>query len=335
MTEQLPYFRLHGTRMDIGKQRGDLIQNLPLSPVDDDGLKYAIRCRELAEHHHPAMVDEWEGMAQASGLNRDRFLAHYFATKRGLVGCTNIAATPPATADGTVWVGRNYDWAYADMRWCQARAICPEGEPRRLGLSHHWAGSPDVITDRGVVVLIAALPAVNTVEPGVQWHILVDMVATRANSVVEAVDTLMAVPHLRAMHYLIADKSSAAVVEGVPGGLAVRYPTDGIMVATNHLRDTTSDNARSEASTMRYRGATDMLEKRSGSIGEDEIRAVLCDHDHHICAGAHDGREGRAELMGRSGTIWSAIFRPHLKQMQASFGHPCQNQFQTVPWPDD
>ena len=158
-------------------------------------------------------------MLAGSELDADRFASYYFGRTAPLAGgCTMMAATPESTASGTTLVGRNYDGAYADRRWCEARLIAPDGEPARVGYTHHWGGLCDAMNDSGLAVCIASLPPVGTHQPGMQWHLVVDLVATRCRTAHEAVETIAAVPHLRSIAYMVADATNAFLVEADPTG---------------------------------------------------------------------------------------------------------------------
>ncbi len=129
---------------------------------------------------------------------------------------------------------RNYDWAVSDLCWCRLERHEPPEGPRRIGYTHHWAGCPDVLSERGLYVAIASLPAEPVRAAGVQWSILVDALSEGCATVAEAVSVCGRARHLRPMSYLLADaEGEVAVVEATPGAVRVRRPEGGVVLAAN------------------------------------------------------------------------------------------------------
>ncbi len=280
------------------------------------------------------MIDEYKGMLCASGLPEDEFESYYFGrTAPYAGGCTNIAVTGDATDNGTTLVGRNYDWAYVDKQWCEARLITPTDEPRRIGYTHHWGGLCDAMNEYGVTICIASLPAVGNVAPGLQWHIVVDLVMTRSTNVAEAVDILAAIPHVRSLSYLVVDARNARLVEAAPNRVTVHAPERGILVGTNHrVGNDSIHDPRYEASRRRRERALGLLNERVGQIGREDIARVLADHMGGICAGEYDVIRRRHVEDGGSGTIWSLLASPADRCFEIATGHPCSTPFDDLQW---
>ena len=299
-----------------------------LPGVSDDDRAFGDACLRVTARVHPSIIDEFEGMREASGLPADAFTSYYFGRTAPLAGgCTNIAVTGRATRRAQVLVGRNYDWGYADRRWCEARLVAPAGEPRRIGYTHHWGGLCDVMSETGLTVCVASLPPRGATEPGVQWHVVVDMVATRCRTVAEAAELMGRVPHVRSIAYLVADEAAACLVEAVPGSVHVHESENGILVGTNHrLEAPPRPGALGHASVARRDRAVAILSHRHGRIDENDLRRVLSDHEAGICAGAH------GPSADGGGTIWSMVAEPARRTFKIAPGHPCTRQFEAVRW---
>jgi len=333
--ERLRQITMGGTRREIGLFQGRRVRDLRLPPLAAGDHAFGDACRAMVERWHPAIIGEFDGMLEASGLPEDRFTSYYYGRTAPLAGgCTNIAASAEAAAGGTTLVACNYDWAYADLRWCEARLVAPAGEPRRIGYTHHWGGVCDVMNEEGLTVCIASLPPIKPTGPGLQWHIVVDLVVSRCRTASEAAHLICGVPHVRSLSYLIADATTARLVEASAARAAIVEPQAGILVATNHrLGEEEDAGARGSFSVVRRRRALELLRPVVGRIGPEDLRRVLADHEGGICAGDHDDIRGRPSQHGRSGTIWSLLAAPAERTMQVAPGHPCTTPFERLPWP--
>jgi hypothetical protein len=241
--------------------------------------------------------------------------------------------------------GRNYDWATADLRWCELRRIIAPQEPCRIGYSHHWAGCTDVLSEQGLYIAIASLPRQPVCAPGVQWHIIVDMIVRECTTVPEAVEACARVRHLRPMSSLLVGAvGKPAVVEATPQEVRVRWPQNGVVVAANAhqggktLRQWPPEGelqGHSVAEASEYRGDAlerararirrvwDLLGTGHEPVGEAQAAEVLRDHRAPLCTGEHDHPDG-----GRWATIWSGTCRPAAGAFRIAPGLPCRHAYQ-------
>jgi len=323
---------------------------------------FAAACVEAAAEAFPPAVEEFEGMLRGGGFDRERLLPYYFARlESGLGGCT-MFAVPPALRDegaGPV-VGRNYDWAVADLRWCELRRFEQTGGQRRIGYTHHWAGCADILSEAGLYVAIASLPPVDVRAPGVQWNIVVDMVSECCATVDEAARRCAGVRHLRSMSYLLADaRGGVGIVEATPETVRFRGPKrdapdddspagqDGIVLAANvalggclmkdwtatepacvlpvPIRLASPEYRRSPPTraVRRVERARELLEAAAPRISLRDVERVLRDHRAPICTGDHSQPDG-----GRAGTIWSGVSLPARGEFMIAPGLPCRHSYQ-------
>ncbi len=127
-----------GSYYDIGLQRAKDLTTLPIPLPSRKDVNFANECRSIVQAIYPPMIDEFEGILEAGRFQSEAFTAYFFARTEGILrGCTSFAALPPITADKTVIVGRNYDWIYSDLKWCELRYIIPDGANRTLSYTHH------------------------------------------------------------------------------------------------------------------------------------------------------------------------------------------------------
>ncbi len=319
--------RFTGNPYEIGFQRGSELADLPMPDVARSEVAFAGACRGCVEELHPPLVEMFEGMLAGGGFDRDRFTVYFFARKQGMLrGCTNFAALPPLTRDGAVIAGRNYDWVYSDLKWCELRYLHVEGAFPILSYTHHWVGHPDCLNREGLFIAISSLPGQASRGPGVQWNLMVDALSATCRRVDEAERLLRSVHHLRSIAYLIVDAQGGAfVAEAVPGSVRVRRPESGYVIATNHMLGEADASVRARRSQVRYSRVEEVLRARAGRVDEAVAKEILSDHDCTICSGAHGGHAS-----GDWGTIWSSVCRPDLPAVQIAPGHPCEVAYETV-----
>lgn len=328
-----------GTHFEIGHRMGSLLATLKIPPHNGRMAEFAVRCEALVGEIYPPLVEKIEGMIEGSGLEPQGFKTYFYG--RGgpaEIGCTNFAALPEATADGQMLVGANYDWYYEARPWREVRLFQPQGVYPHLEVTHHWAGSPDAVNDQGLVVLLAALPGYEPRGgPGLQWHMVIEMVMETCKDAEEARRLIVDLPHLRAFNYLVADaQGRALVIEATPRGVTVREPEDGILVATNHLpgREFPEDSREERQiliqrlSVTRFQRAEALLSLHRGKIDLETAQEILRDHEGLICRGEHPSLPDLGGFHVFFGTIWSLVSRPTEKGFHLAAGHPCLAQYQ-------
>ncbi|MHC4789162.1 MAG: hypothetical protein ACYS8K_08190, partial [Planctomycetota bacterium] len=125
-----------GSHLDRGVQRGRRLRGkLTLPRASPLPGWFVDGCRDAAADFYPPVMEEFEGLVRSGGLDREAMAAHYFARlESGLGGCTMFALSPACRAEGEgPIVGRNYDWAVSDLRWCELQRYRPADGFRRIG----------------------------------------------------------------------------------------------------------------------------------------------------------------------------------------------------------
>ena len=340
-----------GSAFERGFQRGQrLRETLVVTSVQGVTTEFVQACFEAATAAFPPAVDEFEGIVQGGGFDREAMMPYYFArVESRLGGCTMFAVDSEhrAGGDGPI-VGRNYDWAVSDLRWCELQRVLLADGPRRIGYTHHWAGCADVLTEKGLYVAIASLPPADIEAPGVQWNTVMEMMAEQCRTVSEAVEACAAVRHLRPMSYLVADAAGGiGVLEATPREVRFRPPTEGMVLAanvpqggrlvSNRTREKpryvlpkpirlAPPNYRSGAlarARRRVERARALLNAAASLISEDDVAAVLADHEGPICTGDHTHPDGAPW-----GTIWSGMCAPAEGRFCIAPGLPCRHGYQ-------
>jgi predicted choloylglycine hydrolase len=328
---------LRGSYQEIGIQLGASMAGLQLPELDEEILTFALACEALLAENYPPLLGKVEGIIKGSGLPRRALKASFYADNfSSSMACTNLAVTPPRTADGRLLVGLNYDWYYHSQEWREIRETRPLGALPSLGVTHHWAGSPDGVNEAGLGVFLSVLPDEKRRGPGLTWHVVTDILLDTCHDVAEASQFLTSVPHLTAFNYLITDASGQAVVaEALPGGVTLRGPEDGFVLATNHVPGrevpeqelSEAGRRRLKRSLERYAKAREVLTSLGRPVDDAVIENLLADHEAPICRGNHDPVEGDDSFDNVFGTIWSLISRPEDRTLRVAWGHPCRSEY--------
>jgi len=325
-----------GTYYEIGYRLGRGLAALDIPESDSQGSEFAAQCEALVREIYPPILEKVEGLIEGSGLSAQDFKT-YFYTRSGppKIGCTNLAIMPSYAKEGFLLLGGNYDWFYSAREWREVRVIRPQGAYSHISVTHHWAGSPDVLNEKGVAVLLSVLPEREVKKPGLQWHLVIDILMETGSHLEEAREFITSVPHLQAFNYLIADEHQAMVAEATPDGVLIREPEGGFLVATNHLPGrefpeeelTEQDRLRQRRSLTRYKRVHQMMAERPREVDLEVVKAILRDHKAPICRGDHPSVEERGGFDGVFGTIWSLICRPERREILLADGHPCRSDY--------
>lgn len=326
-----------GTHYEIGYRLGRGLATLYIPESDSQGSELAAQCEAIVKGIYPPILEKVEGLIEGSGLSARDFKT-YFYTRSGQpqIGCTNLAILPPYTREGFLLLGGNYDWFYSAGEWREVRVIRPQGAYSRISVTHHWAGSPEALNERGVAVLLSVLPEREVEKPGLQWYLVIDILMETCGRLEEARQFITSVPHLRAFNYLIADEDQAIVAEATPDRVSIREPEDGFLVATNHLPGRESpedelievDRLRQRRSLTRYERVHQMVGERPRGVDLEAVKAILRDHEAPICRGDHPSVEERGGFDGVFGTIWSLICQPGRREILLAAGHPCNSEYE-------
>ena len=316
---------------------GARLTALEIPEANQETLAMAAKCEAIVAERYPAILDKVEGMIEGGQLDSRNFKAvFYVGDSSSQVGCTNLAVLPSYTTDGALLVGVNYDWYYYAEEWRELREVGPDGAYRSLRVTHHWAGSPDGLNEKGLGIFLSVLPHRDSTGPGLAWHLITDLVLDSCQDVDEGWDLVSSVPHLGAFNYLLADaQGQAGVAEALPDGIIRRDPSEGFLLAANHLPGRTvpeeslspEDARRQKRSLARCARAIELLGPAGRQVDQETIKAVLRDHQAPVCRGTHDSMPADTSFDNVFGTIWSLVVEPSKRQMLVAWGHPCRSDY--------
>ena len=323
----LRYRRLCGTYFEVGRLLGERMRGFARPQYDAADLRLAEECARLVERFYPEALEKLRGIIAGGDLDAEHFRCHYLTKGAPVAACVGVAVGPRRSAAAEPIVGRNYHWPLADRVWCELRLIGLGGELPHVGYTHHWGGLPDMLNSAGLYAAIFSVPQLPVRGAGLQWHIIIDYLASRCRSVDEAREFLVRVPHLRSFSYLLADASGGALVaEATPSGVVTRALEEGVLVATNHHVRGEAPGTGRERSRALYQALRLRLQERERWDWEG-LRGLVGDHEIGVCVGDHSGRSSAW------GTLYGALIRPAAREFAVAPGFPCQEPFERVTVP--
>lgn len=288
-------YRLSGTYYEMGVAHGQTLAQagVTLPPASPEKLQFADACAEIVADVAPELLDELQGVADASDLDLRHL--HAFALTLGEgAGCSVVAIAGTHTQDGTALFGRNFDFVAWDGPYQQLYRTYPTGGLASLGCTDVLVGREDGINAAGLVMAQTHV-AGHAAQPGVLFSLVGRMLLDQCRTVDEAVTLLERVPHVRANNWVLMDAThTIAVVETSAEHVAATYAPHGFAVATNHFRQ--PDMRGCEVRTSRPADSHPRLctletwfAQHAGQIDQTLVRAVLGGHDAGVCVHRGEG----------------------------------------------
>ena len=283
---------------------------------------------------YPELLDELSGIAEGANVDYGELLSmnlntHISHIYSATLACTQVLATGSATADGKTYIGKTRDLSKGPLLAVLLHRKYDDGSYIN---EVHTAGRmtiPDGVNQYGVSVTCSGQWSprvkVDLRRASSAWMTLnLQIVLREAKTTAEAIEILREQPRACGMQVLVADGASAAALEVTDDELDVFEPEDGLLVRTNHyfspslahLRPTPEEN---HGTLDRFDRATELMQKRRGSIGMADLLRVLSDHakppKESIC------RHGNGDPEGR--TIAATFVCPEDRIVWSTLGPPC------------
>lgn len=205
-----------------------------------------------------------------------------------LLGCTAFAVAGPATVDGHLLVGRNFDFE-GPKPFDQDKAVLffkPAGKIPFASVA--WPGMSGVVTGvnaAGIYISINAARTDDKGQVGIPVELLARLVMEQARSLDDAIRILKDNPVMVPDFYLLADGKTgeSAVVERSPTRLEVRRSKDTTLL-TNHAltpafaHDVANDRLkRYLTSGSRFERLAELVKQQHGKFDARRVLEVLRD----------------------------------------------------------
>ncbi len=289
------------------------------------------------ERFAPELVEEVRGIAAGSGLPfREILSLNTFIDLADWVrpatannysaGCTTYGACPPATRDGEVYLGQNFDTKAVFEPFVVALKIEGESAPPACAASFAGVVGCAGINAAGLGVVINHLNMADA-RPGVPFTFAV-RAALREATVEAALGVLRRSERASGIHYLLGDERGLCGLETSATKFEVLAPREGWLAHANHCHAPGSqaiETVRSEGSRQRGARAAEILADDAGHIDAETLRQIACDHTgtaDSVCS--HP--DGDPPRLRQYKTCFAVLLEPKARAMEMFVGSPCEGR---------
>lgn len=358
MSSEIPTIQTRGTPFEVGYQIGVAARNTIHRMRDETLFDYRDRWASLLESsrafqaetqtHLPNVMLELRGCAAGAGIPfDDLFLMGVeellYEEVRGsndqtrkpsaapnnaierTKGCSDLAAAPPATRDGHVWLAHNNDLGASAADQLFVTRFRVRGEPEVLAVTVGGIFISIGMNNAGLALTGNQLNA-NDSRVGVpRLFIVRDILAQRD---LEGALTSALMPERASSYNNIISFGDGRIVnaEGSAGAAALTWSseTGGTIAHTNHylhekMLGFEADGQNVPMSASRCSRAFDYARKYRGEIDFDICHRFVRDHIYapwSVCKHA-----------GQSVTVFSSVIDLTTQRMWLAHGNPCMNDF--------
>ncbi|MFL5736319.1 MAG: C45 family autoproteolytic acyltransferase/hydrolase [Actinomycetota bacterium] len=350
----IPFLRVSGTHREVGRQVGeacaedireslDFDAEIPEGRTREQQLELARAYWNVTAAALPWLAERFEGAAEAAGVDLTAFFATSIeeiwypprtpaepATAAAIGRCSDLVATPPATANDHVLVAHNND-------------LSPSAEEHLIAIEWSVPGDPVIFTIGGDLGASVGFNSAgvsftgNELSPndervgiprGPQFSSML-----RKGSLGEALQEALRSDRASSYNQVLASSDGAAVnLEGSATDAEVTGPNErGTFAHTNNyvcdrMRPFEGDPAYAPRSNVRFARATELLDAaEEGSITEASLRAMLSDH-----ATEPDAICRHAEVTGGEvKTVFWCVADVTERRITYGRGNPCSSEAQT------
>jgi len=350
--EEFPVYTIGGDARTRGEQCGELARAEIAVSVEsyrrlfqcyaclewDEVLRRAAMFIPAVEAYDSEIMDEIRGIAEGSGRGVEEIMAINVRTElmygisRPSTECTAIVALPPATADGHVLVGQNWDWHPSQKEASVILQVRQEGRPNVVILTEAGLVGKMSMTAAGLGLCVNLLVCdQDRCACKVPMHVLLRGMAN-AETMGDAIAAVGKAGRSSSANFVIVHEEGEAIdVEAAPDDYDCVNPEDGVLIHTNHftsLRLRVKDRQKAEAphTLIRMQRAEKLVRPRVGEISVETFKEAFRDHFNYpdsICRHP-DPRD--AEHLHRE-SVASVIMDLTEKRMLVSWGPPCTNPY--------
>lgn len=354
--KKLPVFHLSGTPYEIGLAHGTLAHDNVLVTIDTysklfkamsdidwpDAQRMARQFIGRIEEYDPAYLEEIRGIADGAGVKFEEILALNVRSElafQGKVpisdGCTSLGIAEERAMGGQCLMGQSWDWRRTLI---DALVI--------LNI-HQLGDKPDIvmITEAGIIgkfgfnsagvgICLNAM-ASNAVPMGLPLHIAMRGVLD-SMSLSEAIGNATRMQLGCCANFMLQSEAGEILDLELDGqDFDVLYPTDGILVHTNHFLSPRLPRAP-YIDTMKYkfpdtfirlRRANKLLRRIQGPIGTAELEGVFADHCDFPAGICHHA-DPRIVEGKRMETVFSFIMNIGQKEIHICTGLACETAYE-------
>lgn len=304
----------------------------------------------VVDAYSPGVTDEVRGIAEGAGVTFEEILA---LNGRGELStgnpfldgeyedCSSYAILPPASGDGHVYCGQNWDWRSETGQTVVVLRIVQPGKPTIVMQTEAGQVGRHGVNSAGIALNANGLGArfgkgLGIPQPFIRRKILdsFDMQAA-LSAVFDSTQSICT-------NLLITQRDGFAIdIETTPGRHGWMYPTDGLLVHTNHfvafVPEQIAETWRpfSVNSLWRLPRLTEGLRKARDARTPEAVRGTIAEalRDHFGLPNAVcKHRDERSVGTDRNETIASSIVDLTTGEYRLAHGNPCQAPHDRLPW---
>ncbi|MGW0812074.1 C45 family autoproteolytic acyltransferase/hydrolase [Streptomyces viridiviolaceus] len=319
----------------------------------------AARWQQPVEAYAPDLLQEMRGIAEGAGVHLLDVLAlnargevlydNSFAEMEASAeapeeraeGCTSFAAFGPASGDGHVWAGQNWDWrAAAGDTVVMLRIVQPPAPTLIMQVEAGQVGRQGA-NSAGIALNANGLGGRFSSAIGLPQTVVRRSVLDQP-AITDALDMLCRTrAHIASNALLTCREGFAVDLETTPAGHGWLHATDGLLVHGNHYQAGVPQalaadyRPLSPDSLVRVPRAEQGLAALRGSTGPDEsrklIKQAMSDHLGHpesLCT--HP--DPRRPAVEHWATLVSSCVDLTTGDYHVTAGTPCDRDYQHLPW---
>lgn len=369
MNHSLPVVEISGTAAQRGQQYGEAVRDRLEAALgyyaeafgESSGLTWqqvtsrAERWLEPVRGYAPELLEEMRGIADGAGVGLLDVLA---LNARGEViyddsfvrmredeepaeGCTSFAAYGPASGDGHVWAGQNWDWRAGVADTLVMLRIVQPPKPTLIMQVEAGQIGRQGANSAGIAFNANGLGGRFDDTVGLPQTVVRRSVLDQDN-ISDALRVLCrSRAHIASNALLTCREGFAVDLETTPAGHGWMYPTDGLLVHGNHYQAGVpaafGDGYRPLAadSLVRVPRAEEGLRRLRESTGADEsrklIRHAMSDHlgfPESLCTHT----DPRRPAVRQWKTLVSSCVDLTAGDYHVTAGTPCDHEYQHLPW---
>ena len=359
----LPTIEITGDRRELGRQHGEAARAQIRESIDFyrgsfkrvTGLEWtairhnAHRWVKPIEDYLPGITDEIRGIAEGAGVEFEEVLA---LNARGELsthdpfsesdeGCSSFAILPEASGDGHTYAGQNWDWRCEITGTVILLRIVQPGKPTIVMQTEAGQVGRHGASSMGLALNANGLgtrwgKGIGVPQPVIRRKIL------ESHDMQEALSAIFDAKPSLCSNLLITHRDGFAIdIETTPDRHGWMYPTDGLLVHTNHFIAFVPEQVAatyrpfSVNSLWRLPRLTAGLKKVRAAAGTQETRSAIAsalrDHFGHPDSVCKHGNE-RSVGTDRNQTIASSIVDLTTGEYRIAAGSPCESEYKLLPW---
>lgn len=305
--------------------------------VQRRAMQYLPAIREAGEEY----IEEMQGIADGAGVKFSEIMVinsrsepmDPVPNEEAPQECTAFSVFPPATANGAVLAGQNWDLLRAHREAVVILRILPcDGKPGILMFPEAGMIGAMGMNDAGIGLTLNALSTL-TKEYGLPLHIRMRKILEQKTLGMAFRQTVIGT-RPSSGHLIITHKDGVGLgMELDPTDIDVLQPENGVMVHTNHFvgpKFAARPDQNSASSYIRYQRILVHLKNKTG-LTTEHIKAALRDHAGYpdsICT--HSVPTENSSELWCGATNFSLIMDLVHGTAEFAYGNPCESEYITL-----